>query len=148
MRGIPIIRYFGADSYYLERRTPPRWANLSFPALVEAAAQYTSDAIGALAAQGTPPATVQIGNEIDCGLFHPWNNQPCSSGAEVCMCKNNWPNLARVISACATAARHAAPGVEVIIQLGASKQLGNDDEWNGLYNFYTQIGDDWDAFGL
>lgn len=45
--------YFGADSYYLERRTPPRWHNLSFPALVDAAAAYTTTAMQALAAQGT-----------------------------------------------------------------------------------------------
>ena len=140
-----------ADSY-LQRRTPPRWHGLSFPDLVEAAANYTFTAVNALAQQGTPPTSVQIGNEINCGIFHPWTGEPCSSGASICdTCKGNFGNLAKVINASAAAVRRASPEAELIIQYAASKQLGDGDTYHDLFNFYTTLaghGTDFDAMGL
>ena len=143
--------YFGPDNYYLQRRTPPIWHNLSFPQLVEAASNYTANAIRALTEQGTPPSSIQIGNEIGCGLFHPWTGEACSSGAEVCKCKDNWDNLATVITACSKAARQYVPDVEVIIQLGASQQIGDNDPYHTMFQFYTALANrstDFDALGL
>ena len=115
--------FFGKNTYYLQRRTPPRWHNLSFPELVNAAADYTMTAVKALVDQDTAPASVQIGNEIDCGLFHPWKGQSCSRGAEVCSCKQNWQNLATVITAAAKAVNTAAPEAKIIIQYAASNSV-------------------------
>lgn len=100
---------------------------------------------------GTLPSSVQIGNEIDCGLFHNWAGQPCSAGAEVCKCKGNWGNLAAVITACSKAIKSVAPSTELIVQLGASKNLANGDLYDTLFTFYTEIdkrGAPFDAFGL
>lgn len=143
--------YFGQDSDYLQRRTPPRWANLSFPELVQTAANWTEAAMLALKGQGTVPTTVQIGNEIGCGLLHNWNGQPCSRGGEICNCKDNWSNLAAIIAAGIKAVKTVNSETSVIIQLGASSQLADGDKWGDLYKFYTSIdqhGANFDAFGL
>ena len=143
--------YGGGDSYYLGRRTPPPWHNLSFPELVAETYQYTRLAMQALAAQGTVPTSVQIGNEINCGLFHPWEGKPCSSGAEVCTCEGNWKNLADVVTAGSKAVRSVNPDAEIIIQYAASKELGNGDKWGDLHAFYQQLsaaGAAYDAMGL
>ena len=116
--------FFGSDSDYLQRRTPVRWHNLSFDQLVVAAANYTRSAIAAMVDQGTPPASVQIGNEIQCGIFHPWEGETCSRGAEVCPnCEENWDNLARVITAASKAAKSVIPDIEVLIQFAASRNV-------------------------
>lgn len=141
----------GAANYYLSRRTPTRWRDLSFTQLVDAVRDYTYDAVHALAAQGTPPSSMQVGNEINCGLFHPWVGNSCSAGAEVCRCPDNWAHLAAVLTAGCEAAKEAAPGVECIVQMFASEQLANGDRWRELYTFYTSIaahGALFDAIGL
>lgn len=143
--------YSGDASYYLQRRTPSRWRNLSFAQLVAAARNYTHAAVRALAAQGTPPSSVQVGNEINCGLFHPWVGAPCSAGAEVCTCADNWGHLAAVLTAGCEAARAAAPGVECIVQFAASQQLADGDKWRDLFAFYTAAsahGAVYDAIGV
>eukprot|EP00041_Stephanoeca_diplocostata_P022283 m.529700 g.529700 ORF g.529700 m.529700 type:complete len:409 (-) comp22019_c1_seq4:438-1664(-) len=141
--------FFGPDGTYLERRTPVQWKNLTFPALVDTMHAYTFNAIHALVAQGTPPQSVQIGNEIDCGLFHNWHDQPCSAGGEVCQCKDNWQNLADLIKAGYNGIKAAYPSAVVIIQLGASKDLAYGGEY--IEKFYTSIANHgalFDAFGL
>jgi len=140
-----------ADSYYYNRRTPPRWKNLTFSELTGAAGKWTLDAMQALALQGTIPTTVQIGNEINCGLFHPWIGKSCSSGAEVCDCKNNWENLAAIINAGYRAIKYVNPDAEVLIQYAASETLGDGDPYGNMYNFYTSLdkaGAQFDAMAL
>lgn len=105
----------------------------------------------ALAAQGTLPSSVQIGNEINCGLFHNWDGANCSQGGEVCACKNNWGNLAALITACAKAVKAANPDAVIIIQYAASAELGNNDKWDELVGFYKSIasaGAEYDAIGV
>lgn len=143
--------FWGADSYYLQRRTPPRWSNLSFPELVNTTEKYTLTVMKAFAQQGTIPTSVQIGNEINCGLFHPWTGSLCSSGAEVCKCKNNWDNLASIINAGYRAVKSVSSDTELIIQYAASKELGDGDKWGTLFDFFTSIskaGANYDAMGL
>src|SRR5258708_17164320 len=59
-----------------------------------------------MAAQGTPPAIVQIGNEINSGILFPdgsdWNPP-------------NWNNLAGFLAAGASAVKACAPPAKVIL---------------------------------
>eukprot|EP00051_Salpingoeca_urceolata_P017340 m.235615 g.235615 ORF g.235615 m.235615 type:complete len:451 (+) comp18927_c0_seq11:3305-4657(+) len=140
--------FFGVP-YGVQRRRPAPWRNLTFDALLDATYNYTRASVGALVAQGTPPATVQIGNEINCGIFFPDPDKPCSSGGEVCQCEDNWGNLARIIAAGSRGVRDAYPPANIIIQLGASKDLSHGGQW--AHKFYTTIaaaGAPYDAFGL
>eukprot|EP00750_Incisomonas_marina_P003505 INCI13158.1.p1 GENE.INCI13158.1~~INCI13158.1.p1 ORF type:complete len:410 (-),score=27.54 INCI13158.1:198-1427(-) len=131
--------YSGDDSTYLQRRAPPRWHNLTFAQLSTAAANYTFSAVQALVEQGSPPQSVQIGNEINCGLFYPWQGESCDTGAEVCSCKDNYERLAAIINASTRAAKRAWPSAEIIIQYAASQQLGNRDNFQTMFNFYAQL---------
>jgi Arabinogalactan endo-1,4-beta-galactosidase len=87
----------GVSAKDYQRRTPAEWKDLGFAALLQATANYTHTAVSRLVEQGTPPQSVQIGNEINCGLFHPWPGQTCADGGEVCACKDNWHNLAAIV---------------------------------------------------
>ena len=59
---------------------PAAWARLDGAALADAVQRYTADVLAKLAAQGTPPHMVQIGNEVNGGLLWPsgktWREQP------------------------------------------------------------------------
>jgi beta-galactosidase len=50
---------------------PHRWESLDFETLQDSVKAYTANVLIALAAQGTPPDMVQIGNEINHGLLWP-----------------------------------------------------------------------------
>lgn len=59
---------------------PQAWQGISFSALEDSVYQFTRDVIDSLSHQGTPPAIVQLGNEITNGILWPdgstsnWNN--------------------------------------------------------------------------
>ena len=59
---------------------PTAWANLSFDALQDAVYDFSRATVAALVSQGTPPAAVQIGNEISDGLLWNGEGQPCDKG--------------------------------------------------------------------
>ena len=48
---------------------PAAWQGLSFDDLVSRVAEYTRASVAALVARGTPPAVVQVGNEVTNGLL-------------------------------------------------------------------------------
>ena len=50
---------------------PAAWEGLPFEVLTDSVYRYTRDVLRALRAQGTPPAMVQLGNEIRPGLLWP-----------------------------------------------------------------------------
>ena len=50
---------------------PAAWEDLDFQTLTDSVYQYTRDVVAALAAQGTPPHMVQVGNEIRPGMLWP-----------------------------------------------------------------------------
>ncbi len=51
--------------------TPQRWQGQDLATLAQTVHDYTSSVLAALAAQGTPPSIVQIGNEITTGMLWP-----------------------------------------------------------------------------
>ena len=52
-----------------KQNVPAAWVGLQFEDLTEAVYRYTKDVVSALDEQGTPPAIVQIGNEITNGIL-------------------------------------------------------------------------------
>jgi arabinogalactan endo-1,4-beta-galactosidase len=48
---------------------PVAWQGVPFEVLKDSVYEYTADIIGALYAQNTPPAVVQVGNEVICGFL-------------------------------------------------------------------------------
>lgn len=142
----------GASAKDYQRRTPPEWKGLSFEELLQAVANYTHTAVSSLVEQGTPPQSVQIGNEINCGLLYSWPGQTCADGGEVCKCEDNWNNLAAIVKAAAGAVKSACPTAEVMIQYAASKDLGNSpsagERTHGFYSALASAGAPFDSIGL
>ena len=141
------------------RLTPAPWRHFSFPTLLKAVYDYTHEVVTALVMQGTTPQSVQIGNEVDCGLMYAWPDMPCSVSGEICAsqgmpgrgheCPPNWGNMEALVKAGSKAVRAASPGTELIIQLGASLDLAQGGNYSKL--FYTNMakaGVEFDAFGL
>lgn len=82
------------------QQTPPAaWAGLPLATMAERVHEYTCGAVAALAAQGTPPASVQIGNEITDGLLWPVGRISASG----------WSNCRTLLNAGAAAVRDALP---------------------------------------
>lgn len=79
---------------------PAAWRDAPFPALVDSVHAATLRAVTALRDQGTPPALVQLGNEIDGGMLWPDGRVRGGSG---------WGELADLLRAGADAVRTAMP---------------------------------------
>jgi len=73
-----------------QQRKPKAWENIPFAALKDSVYQYTKNVIQALNTQGTPPAMVQIGNEINAGML--WNDGRVGGNYD-----SNWPNFAALV---------------------------------------------------
>ncbi len=88
--------------------TPRAWDGRGVDALAETVRRYTGEVVSALAAQGTPPALVQVGNEVSNGMLWPTGRIERGTDAE-------WDVLARLLQAGVLGARDAVPGVRTVV---------------------------------
>jgi arabinogalactan endo-1,4-beta-galactosidase len=99
---------------------PAAWASLAFPDLLVTFRAYTADICNSLKAQGTPPAMIQLGNELNSGMLwpdgHTWDPP-------------NWDNLAQLLTAGYQAVKSCSPSTRVMLHLAN----GGD---NGLYRWW------------
>ena len=82
--------------------TPLPGRDMTGPTLQNAVREYTRDTIRAFNDQGTPPAYVQLGNEIGHGFL--WDDGRVEPGRDA-----NWIGLAELLKAAAAGVREAAP---------------------------------------
>ena len=83
---------------------PAAWQGLAYPVLCDSVRAYTADVLRAFAAQGTPPAMVQLGNEITTGLL--WDDGRVGGVHDT---PEQWDRLAGLLSAAAGAVAEAVP---------------------------------------
>lgn len=114
---------------------PAEWENLSFDELRQAVFDYTSEVMQAFIAQDTPPAMVQIGNEITFGML--WDDGHITDS-------QGWSNLIALLNAGTDAIRQTSPETEIIIHLhtGGDHRLST---WFFDHILYTV---DFDIIGL
>ncbi|MDG4769775.1 arabinogalactan endo-1,4-beta-galactosidase [Solwaraspora sp. WMMD792] len=96
---------------------PAAWEGLAFDELRQAVYDHTYDVVAALHRQGTPPAMVQVGNEINGGMLWPdgrWDN---------------WPGLAQLLTAGSTAVTDASPRTKVALHLAEGGNNGGHRWW-------------------
>ena len=86
---------------------PAGWADLDFAGLKKALYDHTYEICSSLKEQGTPPDMVQIGNEINNGMFWPDGNS------------NNWDNLAALLKEGFRAVKELSPSTQVMLHLKA-----------------------------
>ena len=69
MRVLLDLHYSDTWADRAHQEPPLAWRGLAFKALCDSTERWTRDVVHDFAAQGTPPALVQIGNEIDHGML-------------------------------------------------------------------------------
>jgi arabinogalactan endo-1,4-beta-galactosidase len=115
---------------------PAAWATFDFTQLKQAVYDHTYSVCSSLKRQGTPPAMIQLGNELNSGMLwpdgHTWNPP-------------NWDNLAALLSEGARAVRDCSSRTRIALHLAN----GGD---NGLYRWWfdniTQRNVDFDVIGF
>ena len=116
---------------------PAAWSQLNAAALASALAAHTTLLMSTLVAQGTPPAVVQIGNEITNGfLWAEGTSSPCAdSGSITGRCSDNWPAFAALVSSGVKAVRSAVPTAQVMIHtdLGGCGSTRTIRKTRGIY---------------
>jgi arabinogalactan endo-1,4-beta-galactosidase len=90
---------------------PSAWKDQPFDQLAKSVRQYTRDTIRSLAAAGTPPQMVQVGNEISNGML--WPDGKVSK----------FDQLIELFKAGAAGVREADPKIKVMLHLA----LGGDN---------------------
>ncbi|HET9913447.1 MAG TPA: arabinogalactan endo-1,4-beta-galactosidase, partial [Anaerolineales bacterium] len=115
---------------------PAAWQSYTVEELTQAVYDHTYDVCMSLKRQHTPPAMIQIGNELNAGMLwpdgHTWDPP-------------NWDNLAQFLTAGYNAVKDCSPKTKVMIHLAN----GGD---NGLYRWWfdsiTSRGVPFDVIGV
>lgn len=112
---------------------PAAWENLDFDQLKQAVYDHTLDVCSSLVAQGTPPAMVQVGNEINAGMLWPDGRY------------DQMNNLAELLKAGVQAVQDCSPSTRVMLHIaeGGDNELG---KW--WFGNITARGVPFDVIGL
>ena len=120
---------------------PVAWQEMPYEELWAAVYGYTNQVVSDMIEQGTPPAMVQIGNEIPAGMLWPdgqvWPEE--FNTAE------QWAKLAELIEAGIEGVRDTGSDAEIMIHIDKS---GNLAEAQGFYDRLVGLGVDFDIIGL
>ena len=116
-----------------QQNKPLAWQDLAFDELKAAMEQYTTAVVTELAAQGTPPDMVQVGNEINHGLLWPDGHI------------SNLDNLAELLKAGVEGIRAADPEIPVMMHIALGGQ--NEEAVFWLGNMIAR-GVEFDVIGL
>jgi arabinogalactan endo-1,4-beta-galactosidase len=96
---------------------PAAWADLDFEGLKAAVYDHTFDVCSSLAAQGTPPDMVQLGNEINGGMLWPdadWEH---------------WDNLADLLKEGARAVKDCSSSTQIMLHIANGGDNGLARWW-------------------
>lgn len=134
---------------------PAAWAGLrNITALAAAVSSFTAAALAALAAQGTPPDVVQVGNEITAGMLWAPAGEPCGDGGALGGgggCGSNWPSLGALVAAGCAAVRAGAPDALLVVHTDQGSKVAAAGP-QPIVDFFTSLGragaGDYDAIGL
>ncbi len=87
---------------------PAAWASDTLSELETQVYTYSKQVVADLVAQGTPPAMVQVGNEINAGMLWPDGST------------SNWPQLAALLKEGIAGVRAADSSVKIVLHLAGS----------------------------
>jgi beta-galactosidase len=118
--GMKLLLDFHYSDYWADPQQqykPARWEGLDFATLQDSVQTYTTNVLNALIAQGTPPAMVQIGNEINHGLLWPEGHI------------GNPDQLAALLRAGVEGAKAAAPDMPIMMHIALGGQNKESVFW-------------------
>ncbi len=142
--GLKILLDFHYSDEWADPDTqtkPAAWESLSYTELQQAVHDYTYLVVHDLIAQGTPPAMVQIGNEIPAGML--WDDGRV--WPEEFDTEEQWAKLAGLIEAGTQGVKDAGSSAEIMIHI----DKGGDNEgarWFFDRLFAQEV--DFDIIGL
>jgi arabinogalactan endo-1,4-beta-galactosidase len=122
------------------QRVPAAWAGLSSAVLEDSAYRYTRDVVAALAAQGTPPDMVQLGNEITSGLL--WDQGRVGGSFDT---PQRWRELGALLKATARGVRQSAPAARIMLHIDRG---GDAAASRWFFDHVVAEGVPFDAIGL
>jgi len=100
-------------------------------ALVEA---RTREVMQAMVDQGTPPAFVSLGNEIEAGMLYPYGRAT----------PQNWPRLGALLKAGHAAVKAVHPAARVVLHLDGG---GDEAKYRDWFDHAREQGVSWDVIG-
>ena len=133
--GMQIELTFHYSDYWTNGGTqtkPHEWESLDFPTLRQAVYDYTYKVMKDMAAQGTSPEFVSLGNETQGGLLYPDGRH--DRPAQMC----------ELYNAGAKAVRDADPESRIIIHLDDGS---NVDKYTWYFDLLKEHGVDYDVIG-
>jgi len=89
---------------------PHEWVGMTQAQITQALYDYTYDIVNRMKAQGTPPESVSLGNQISCGILL----NPGSYGS---FTATDWSKLGPLLTAGSNAVKAASPTTKVMIHL-------------------------------
>lgn len=121
----------GADQY-----KPHEWESLDFAGLENAVYSYTADILAKMAAQGTTPEYVSLGNEVQAGLLYP-------DGA----CADE-PKMCALLNAGAKAVRETSPESRIVIHSSCGEGTQNEVGLRWFFGVMREYAVDYDVMGI
>ena len=112
---------------------PAAWSSDSFSALETATYNYSKQIVADLDAQGTPPAMVQVGNEINAGMLLPDGST------------SNWTQLSGLLKEGIAGVHAANSGSKIVLHLAGSDNLATLESW---YSTAIADGVSFDVIGI
>lgn len=112
---------------------PAAWKDYDFDQLKQAVYDHTHEVCSALVAQGTPPAMVQVGNEINSGMLWPDGDY------------NHFDNLAALLKEGYRAVKDCSPGTLVMLHIAEG---GDNDLARWWFGNITRLAVPFDVIGI
>ena len=134
--GLPIyldLEYSDTWAAPGQQAIPAAWSSDSFSALETATYNYADQIVAALAAQGTAPGMVQVGNEINAGMLLPDGST------------SDWPQLADLLKEGVAGVKAADSSAKIVLHLAGSDDLATLESW---YSTAIADGVDFDVIGI
>lgn len=134
-KGMQILLTFHYSDYWTngkDQYKPHAWEELDFDGLKNAVHDFTSGFLQKMAAQGTAPEFVAIGNEIQAGLLYP--EGACADAVKMCA----------LLNVGCSAVREAAPEAKIVMH---SANAGDFTTYKWFYGLLRDNSVDYDIIG-
>jgi len=107
--------------------------------LANAVYNYSFLVVDALNRQGTPPAVVQVGNELDNGFMWPEAGQACTDSGSLTCSSDNWPSFSKLMASGIQGVKDAIQSDPPKIMIHIAK-LNNGGTATDVISWFTQLG--------
>jgi len=134
--GLPVLLDFHYSDTWADpghQSIPAAWSADTLSQLEAQVYTYSKKIVGDLVAQGTAPAMVQVGNEINGGMLWPTGST------------SNWSQLAALLREGAAGVKAADSSAKVMLHLAGSDNLATLETW---YNTAISDGVSFDVIGI